>query len=322
MALLAVAFWPRWGVYHRVVRRLATTDRMVAEDILKHLFHGQSAGLPDALGIPARRIERAVSLLVSRGLVTGHAPDLSLTVQGREHAIHLVRAHRLWERYLADRTGVDARDWHEQAELAEHRLTPAETARLSDRMGRPAFDPHGDPIPSPEGVVRDVPGRPLMEVEPGTTVEIAHIEDEPRHLYESLLAAGLAPGERLTVNGRGDADIEFIAAGQRTTLSAAAAANVTVADVRGAVAEVEHRTLASIATGHGARVIGLAPACIGAQRRRLLDLGLVPGTEVIAEMKSAMGDPVAYRVRGALIALRRHQADWIIVEPLGAVVEG
>jgi DtxR family Mn-dependent transcriptional regulator len=55
-------------------------------------------------------------------------------------------------------------------------------------------------------------------------------------------------------------------------------------------------------------VIRLAPACRGLQRRRLLDLGLVPGTDVTAEMVAAIGDPTAYRVRGTLVALRTEQA--------------
>jgi Fe2+ transport system protein FeoA len=46
-----------------------------------------------------------------------------------------------------------------------------------------------------------------------------------------------------------------------------------------------------------------------------MDLGLIPGTVVTAEMVSPMGDPTAYRIRGALIALRRDQAGLIVVEP-------
>jgi len=53
----------------------------------------------------------------------------------------------------------------------------------------------------------------------------------------------------------------------------------------------------------------------GPERRRLMDLGLVPGTVVAAEMSSPLGDPVAYRVRGALVALRRAQAQQIHIEP-------
>ena len=58
----------------------------------------------------------------------------------------------------------------------------------------------------------------------------------------------------------------------------------------------------------------ISRACQGAQRRRLLDLGLVRGTPVTRELTSAGGDPVAYRIRGALIALRRTQAAWIRIE--------
>lgn len=52
----------------------------------------------------------------------------------------------------------------------------------------------------------------------------------------------------------------------------------------------------------------------GADRRRLMDLGILPGTYLQAELKSPLGDPVAYRVRGALIALRREQAQEIEIE--------
>jgi DtxR family Mn-dependent transcriptional regulator len=73
------------------------------------------------------------------------------------------------------------------------------------------------------------------------------------------------------------------------------------------------------------RVLDLSPACRGTQRRRLLDLGVVKGTEIEAELSSASGDPIAYRIRGALIGLRREQADWIRIErverPVGVASE-
>jgi Fe2+ transport system protein FeoA len=69
--------------------------------------------------------------------------------------------------------------------------------------------------------------------------------------------------------------------------------------------------------GAEAVVTGLGSS--GHERRRLMDLGLVPGTEVRAERTSPLGDPTAYRVRGGLIALRRSQARGIQVEqrPVG-----
>lgn len=315
LALLAgVLFWPRWGLFIVAFRRLRTTDRTVAEDVLKHLFHHGSDGLATALVLTQRRAERYLAFLESRGLVKREGRMVSLTSLGRTHAVHLVRAHRLWECYLADRTGVEPRDWHELAEQAEHWLTPEATSRLADRMGRPAFDPHGDPIPASDGTLLQVDGGPLTELSAGRTAEIMHIEDEPRTVYEKLLDAGLAPGERLTLIARDAAWVTFVAGGRRSTLSVSDAVNVTVRDRADATPEAEHPTLAELAPGEGGRVIAIASSCRSAQRRRLLDLGLVPGTEVVAEMRSAMGDPVAYRVRGALIALRRQQAEWIMID--------
>lgn len=59
----------------------------------------------------------------------------------------------------------------------------------------------------------------------------------------------------------------------------------------------------------------------GLERRRMMDLGLIPGTVVVAEMDSPLGDPVAYRVRGALVALRREQAALVLIAPPPAAEE-
>ena len=80
-------------------------------------------------------------------------------------------------------------------------------------------------------------------------------------------------------------------------------------------------TLADLEPGETARVIDISPACRGSERRRLLDLGVVGGTEIRADMKSAAGDPVAYLIRGALIALRKSQAAWSRIERVGSLVE-
>ncbi|NDJ54658.1 MAG: ferrous iron transport protein A [Chloroflexi bacterium] len=53
--------------------------------------------------------------------------------------------------------------------------------------------------------------------------------------------------------------------------------------------------------------------CQGLTRRRLMDLGILPGTRLVAELSSPLGDPTAYRVRDTLIALRRDQASLIEV---------
>ena len=82
-------------------------------------------------------------------------------------------------------------------------------------------------------------------------------------------------------------------------------------------------TLLDAAPRETVRVVSISQACQGTRRRRLLDLGVVPGTEITPELRSAAGDPIAYRIRGALIALRRTQAEWIRVARAGdGSVEG
>ncbi len=69
--------------------------------------------------------------------------------------------------------------------------------------------------------------------------------------------------------------------------------------------------LTQLAIGERARVISLLAT--GQQRRRMLDLGLVPQAMIEALRKSPAGDPVAYRIRGAVIALRREEASLVTV---------
>ena len=59
-----------------------------------------------------------------------------------------------------------------------------------------------------------------------------------------------------------------------------------------------------------------ASASRGAERRRLFDLGILPGTKITAEFESPSGNPAAYKVRGAVIALRENQAQHIKVKRL------
>jgi len=105
------------------------------------------------------------------------------------------------------------------------------------------------------------------------------------------------------------------ARGREWPISAVVARNVTVRLLPvGESADEPVETLLDLRAGEAGRVIDISPACQGSQRRRLLDLGVVKGTEIGAELASATGDPVAYRIRGALIALRREQAEWIRIE--------
>ena len=197
----------------------------------------------------------------------------------------------------------------------EHTLSAEETEALASRLGHPAWDPHGDPIPTSGGHLPTVERLSLAGVAEGTTVEIVHLEDEPRVIFDALLEDGLNLGTRIAVVSRSDQHVTVRARGREWSLDVVVARNVTVRELpTGADADAPVETLADVPPGSTARVVGISPACQGSQRRRLLDLGVVRGTEIEAAFGSAAGDPVAYRVRGALIALRKEQASWIRVD--------
>lgn len=318
----ACLFWPRHGVLARwrSARRLAARTRQ--EDALKHILKGEVNGqrptvasVAGALRLGEDRTAALLAEMEEGGLLSFAGGSLHLRPAGRELAVHIIRAHRLWESFLADQTGVREADWHRKAERKEHLLTPQQISELAARLGHPLRDPHGDAIPEDGEALPADHGRPVTEVESGVPLRIVHLEDEPDAVYRQLVAAGLKPGMAAEVRSRTPDGIHLSAEGREVRLSTLQANNVSVQLLpRSAPHPAPEPTLAGLAPGASGRVTGLAPACRGAARRRLLDLGFVPGTEVQVELRSPNGDPTAYRVRGTLVALRREQAALIRIE--------
>jgi DtxR family transcriptional regulator, Mn-dependent transcriptional regulator len=322
LSLLYLLFRARHGWIWRWFGPRADTERVQIEDALKHLYHCGEEGVPGtlesvagALQITSDRAAQLAEQLNRRKLATARGTGFDLTEDGRSYALQVIRTHRLWEQYLAHETGVAESDWHARADRVEHHLTPAEVDALSARLGNPAFDPHGDPIPTSSGQMRAPEGQPLTTLRAGRLARVVHIEDEPASTYRELRAAHLEPGMTVRVLAQSADAVQIDTGVAQCQLSPLIAVHVTVQPLaEEAGGQLCTRRLSSLAAGQHAVVASIAPACRGVERRRLLDLGLVPGTRVKAEFSSPAGDPVAYRVRGALIALRRQQADMICVE--------
>ena len=320
IALLIVAvFWPEKGLLARWERMQMGSLRVNIEDALKHVYDCEykklsstHASLAGSLSISADEASTLLGRLESMGLLRSRGETVDLTDQGRSYALRIIRTHRLWERYLADETGLHETQWHQEAERQEHRMTADQANALSAQMGHPRFDPHGDPIPTAGGEMPRLAGVQMSQLGPGSVARIIHIEDEPPTVYAQLVAQGLFPGMLVRVHGRTHEKITFDADGEEGVLAPIIAANVTVAPLmREEPAGTVHDSLDSLRTGERGRVIGISRACRGQQRRRLMDLGVIPGTVITAEMKSASGDPVAYSIRGATIALRKRQSSMI-----------
>lgn len=320
--VVALALWPTHGLWARTTRLRRTTERVRHEDVLKQLhaleYDRQPATPASVAGgahLSRHQALRTLQSLVEMDFVVGDGTSYRLTEEGRSYALRIVRTHRLWERYLADRTGTRPEEWHGLAEAREHTLSPSATEDLAASLGHPLYDPHGDPIPTAGGQMPARSGFPLSSLRVGERAVITHLEDEPAPVYAELVGLGLGPLVPIERVQGPKGKVRFKAAGGEHEVDAFVAGNVTVEPAH---AEDEGRwemALSDLDLGESAMVLGIAPTCQGPPRRRLLDLGIVPGTVVTARMRSASGDPVAYEIRGALIALRRVQAKLIHVDP-------
>jgi DtxR family Mn-dependent transcriptional regulator len=320
VAIGALLFWPEKGLFNRWQRSRRVTQRVLIEDALKHIHESQLQGqrptlhsLAGALHISQNRAAEVLSDLDQRGLLTIEGDEPRLTPEGREVALHVIRAHRLWERYLAEDTGFEEAKWHQLAEDYEHELSPQQADELAARLGHPTHDPHGDPIPTPDGQLIEPAGRPLAARSISEAARIVHIEDEPEAVYAQLVAEGLYPGQWVRLLEVSPQRVRFWANGNEHVLAPIVAANISVvsAAVEPEIEVSADEPLHHLKPNESGTVVGLSPRCRGVERRRLLDLGIVPGTVVRAEMISPSGDPIAYRVRGALIALRREQSELV-----------
>jgi DtxR family Mn-dependent transcriptional regulator len=232
--------------------------------------------------------------------------------------LHILRAHRLWERYLADATGYSENEWHSQADEFEHRLTASEADTLSAQLGYPTHDPHGDPIPSSDGELVLSDEIPLTTADPDVPLRISHIEDEPATIYAQLVAEDLHLGMIVHITESSPERMRFWADGDEHLLAPIVAANISVIPVPEApeVKRIPKELLTDLELGGRGEVVGMSPACRGLERRRLMDLGILPGTIIQKEFTNPSGDPSAYRIRGALIALREEQSNLIHIRTL------
>jgi DtxR family Mn-dependent transcriptional regulator len=318
-------FWPRWGMVARRRHATRTAERVRMEDTLKHLYESEVNGaassihsVAGAVGLSADGAAEVLQRLQGRRLIAMGREGIRLTASGRELGLHVLRAHRLWESYLADHTGFPEAEWHGRAHDLEHGLSPAEVDALSARLRHPTHDPHGDPIPTAEGEFSAQPGVPLTAAPPGQPLRILHVEDEPEAVYARLVALGIHPGMPVRLLEVWPQGIRLAAGGAEHVLDPLVAANISVApQAQGKRAEEPvGEPLSALRPGEAGRVLSISRRCRGLERRRLMDLGVLPGTVIRAEMRSPNGDPTAYRIRDALLALRAEQADVIRVQRL------
>ncbi|RCK74862.1 MAG: Mn-dependent transcriptional regulator MntR [Anaerolineae bacterium] len=321
---LIYLFFPTYGGLARYKKWQEKRQRELVEDALKYLLDQEQQGhhstvqsLGTALRINPRKAIALVDNMLRQQLIERLADGLHLTAEGERWALHVLRAHRLWERYLADEAQMRLTKIHREAHRREHTLTTAELDSLEAALGHPTIDPHGDPIPGRDGHIRALEAIPLTSLEADRLARIVHLEDEPTVAYEQVLAAGLALGQIVRIIEKTPVRFVLSDGEHEYRLAPSVAANVQVAPLKDPpLPRQETMALSELPLRQEAEIVYLDESVQGLTRRRFLDLGLTPGAVISPELDNFFGDPRGYRVRGTLIALRKEQAQKIKVKRL------
>lgn len=180
------------------------------EDYLKAIYGLCSAGgnastgdIAAALALSAPSVSGMVKRLSEQGLLT-HEPyrGVQLTAEGRAIALRVVRRHRLLETYLVRKLGYSWDLVHEEAERLEHAVSDDLIDRMSEALGDPETDPHGEPIPRADGTMAEVAYVALAAVDVGATVAIGRVDVGDGERLRYIGALGLVPGTQVTIVDR------------------------------------------------------------------------------------------------------------------------
>lgn len=313
---------PRWGLATQIQTWQTNRQREIIEDALKHLLdreqqgrHASPESLGGALQISPRQMLRLLEKMQAQNLVETRGLELHLTPAGERWALQVVRAHRLWERYLADEARMPLQQIHSEAQRREHTLTREQVDALDAALGYPLTDPHGDPIPARNGSLAHLPAQPLTSLPADQPAQIVHLEDEPAIAFEQILAAGLRLGQVIHLIEKTPQRYMLSDGKNEYRLAPSVAANVHVSPLPQAETPTSGLIpLWKLPHGQRGEIVRLDESVQGFTRRRFLDLGLTPGSAIWPELQNFFGDPRGYRVRGTLIALRKEQAAQIWVK--------
>ena len=181
---------------------------LVEENYLKVIYHLSEGGrsqvstnaIADAIHTKPASVSDMVQKLDRKGVIAyTKYQGVKVTETGREAALKVIRKHRLWEVFLVEQLNFNWDEVHEVAEQLEHIKSPLLIERLDEFLGHPKVDPHGDPIPDAEGVIRAKPQKSLQELRSGSEGVVRAVKDTSPEFLQHLDKLGTYLGARVKV---------------------------------------------------------------------------------------------------------------------------
>ncbi|HEY5517211.1 MAG TPA: metal-dependent transcriptional regulator [Coriobacteriia bacterium] len=179
----------------------SSTLQEYLEAIYKISLNGEvrPTQIAEAISVSGPTVTATLRRLEAADLVTRPRGGVALTEQGRREAIEVIRRHRIAERFLVDVLELPWESVHEEACLLEHAMSPRVLASLERFLNNPSVCPHGHPIPSIDGVVREPEGIPLGTLAEGAEGTVVRVSEEDAHILSYLGSVHLVPGSLVRV---------------------------------------------------------------------------------------------------------------------------
>jgi DtxR family Mn-dependent transcriptional regulator len=182
-----------------------------AENYAKALYELQARGdqavgtkaVAERVGVTPASASGMLKRLADEGMVE-YEPyhGARLTPQGERIALEVIRHHRLLELFLAEVLDMPWDRVHSEAEVLEHHISEELEELIAVKLGQPARDPHGDPIPDRDLEITAEDSVPLTDLEPGERGVFARVSDSDASMLRYLAEHEIQPGDRLLVRSR------------------------------------------------------------------------------------------------------------------------
>src|SRR5438128_3476855 len=179
------------------------------ENYLKAIYAGQAVLATDqrlvpmgqvasALGVTPGTATTMVKALAESGLAE-YEPysGVRLSAAGEKLAGLVLRRHRLVELFLVKVMGMSWAEVHDEAEQLEHVVSERLIERIDEMLGRPTHDPHGDPIPNPDGAINAKDLDSLLTCPVGTPLKVTRVADQYSAFFRVIVNNYLKTGMRL-----------------------------------------------------------------------------------------------------------------------------
>ncbi|HKF80276.1 MAG TPA: metal-dependent transcriptional regulator [Thermoleophilaceae bacterium] len=159
-----------------------------------------TSALAERIAVSPASASAMVKRLESLGLATREPyHGVELTRAGERVALEVVRHHRLLELYLAQALGMPWDRVHAEAEVLEHAISEEVSERIADALGNPTHDPHGDPIPTADGMIEEAPTRAFSDLDPGDVGTFVRVSDADPEMLRYLSDRGILPGDAFEI---------------------------------------------------------------------------------------------------------------------------